>query len=178
VSFSLWGFVNPAAAADATSSTSDSSASQTSDTTSTPTRGNSATVKKAFTSRSRSAISAARVLAPQNYPGYFRTSKYAKWYAARHIELRFGWGKKQMKCLTTLWQKESSWRIRANGAGGKYLGIPQLSRQAVIDSGVGIALFRATAELQIQLGANYIAQRDAYGTPCKALTHKQRKGWY
>ncbi len=142
----------------------------------TPTRGDSINLRKVFTSRSKSSIKAVRDLAPQNYPGYFKTSKYAKWYAEQHIKHEFGWKKKNFKCLSTLWQKESSWRIAASGAGGMYLGIPQLNRPAVVNSGISVATYRSSAELQVQLGSNYIKYR--YGSPCKALKHKQAKGWY
>lgn len=141
-----------------------------------PTRGDSINLRKVFTSRSKSSIKTVRNLAPQNYPGYFKTSKYAKWYAERHIKHEYGWEKKNFKCLSTLWQKESSWRIAASGAGGMYLGIPQLNRPAVVNSGISVATYRSSAELQVQLGSNYIKYR--YGSPCKALKHKQAKGWY
>lgn len=135
-------------------------------------------VKKIFASRSRADVAAIRALAPHDYKGYFRTAKYAKWYAERHIWHRYGWGKKQFKCLVTLWQKESSWRPSSTMSGYRFLGIPQLSRGTVVASGYTVAEFRASTELQIQLGAKYIAYRDGYGSPCKALKHFQRKHWY
>ncbi|MEY3407019.1 MAG: hypothetical protein RL038_80 [Actinomycetota bacterium] len=141
-----------------------------------PTRGDTINLRKVFTSRSKSSIKSVRDLAPQNYPGYFKTAKYAKWYAERHIKHEYGWGKDGFKCLSTLWQKESSWRIAASGAGGLYLGIPQLNRPAVVKSGIPVATYRSSAELQVQLGAHYVKYR--YGSPCKALKHKKAKGWY
>lgn len=134
--------------------------------------------KKIFSSRSRSAINQARELAPKSYKGYFRTSKYAKWYAARHFKHKYGWGKKQFNCAEKLWQKESSWRPSAGKSGHPYVGIPQLSRVIVAASGYSMAEYLASAELQIQLGAKYIKLRKGYGTPCKAWSHSQRKGWY
>lgn len=134
--------------------------------------------KKVFSSRSRGAINQARELAPQNYRGYFRTSKYAKWYTARHFKHKYGWGPKEFKCVLQLWQKESSWRPAAAMPGNRFLGIPQLSKTIVVASGYTVAEFRASTELQIQLGAKYIKYRKGYGTPCKAWKHFQRKSWY
>ncbi len=174
----LTGVTSPATADDAVSAGTDSTASTSTEEVTTPTRSNAASTKKAFSSRSRAAITSVRALAPHSYVGYYRTSKYAQWYAKRHVAAKYGWNDKQFGCLKTLWQKESSWRMRASGAHGKYLGIPQLSKKAVVASGVGVALFRSTPELQVQLGAKYIKYRDNYGTPCKALKHKKRTGWY
>lgn len=144
----------------------------------TPTRATLLATKKTFTARSRSAITSVRALAPHSYVGYFRTAKYAQWYAKRHVKAKYGWNDRQFGCLKHLWQKESSWRMRASGAHGKFLGIPQLSKKAIVATGMGVALFRSTPELQVQLGASYIKHRPAYGTPCKALKHKKRTGWY
>lgn len=135
-------------------------------------------VKKVFSSRSRSAISEARKLAPFQYKGYFRTSKYAKWYTAKHFQHKYGWGPRQFKCVVRLWQRESSWRPSARMPGNAFLGIPQLSKAIVVASGYSVAEFRASTELQIQLGARYIKLREGYGTPCKAWKHFQRKHWY
>lgn len=156
----------------------------TGDTTETaPVRGDSINLKLAFTSRSKSSVADARALAAADFPAkkfprFFKTKTYATWYAARHIKTKYGWGKAQMKCLTKLWQRESSWRIVAKGAKGKYLGIPQLSRSAVVAANVPVALFRSSPEIQIHLGAKYIKLRKGYGSPCAALKHSLRKGWY
>lgn len=177
----LTGVASPASAADdvlSVTTETNASSTGTSDENSAPTRSNSVTTKKAFTSRSRNAITAVRALAPHSYVGYYRTAKYAQWYAKRHVKAKYGWNDKQFGCLKRLWQKESSWRMRASGAHGKFLGIPQLSKKAIVAAGMGVALFRSTPELQVQMGARYIKYRDAYGTPCKALKHKKRTGWY
>lgn len=174
----LTGVTSPATADDAVNSATDVVAADSTAEAEQPTRSNTISTKKAFSSRSRVAITAVRALAPHSYVGYFRTAKYAQWYAKRHVAAKYGWNDKQFGCLKQLWQKESSWRMRASGANGKYLGIPQLSKKAVVASGIGVALFRSTPELQVQLGAKYIKYRDNYGTPCKALKHKKRTGWY
>lgn len=133
---------------------------------------------KIFSSRSRQAINKARELAPHSYVGYYRTSKYAKWYAKRHIYHTYGWGDKQYKCLVTLWQKESSWRPSSVMPGYRFLGIPQLSRQNIVGAGYTVSEFRSSTELQIQLGAKYIKYRKGYGNPCKALKHFKKRHWY
>lgn len=148
-----------------------------------PVRGDGINLKLAFTSRSKSSVADARALAAADFPAkkfprFFTTKTYATWYAARHIKTKYGWGKAQMKCLNTLWQRESSWRIAAKGSGGKYLGIPQLSRSTVVAANVSVALFRSSPEIQIHLGAKYIKFRKGYGSPCAALKHALRKGWY
>lgn len=154
----------------ATSETAEDSADEA------PTRDDVINYGKTFTSRSSSDIALARKLAPKNYPGYFKTSDYAKWYAAKHVSYKYDWLKKNFSCLDQIWQAESSWRIAAVGAGGLYLGIPQLNRPAVIASGVSIKTYSSSVELQVQLGAKYVKYR--YGNPCDALAHKKAKGWY
>lgn len=141
-----------------------------------PTRDEVINYRKTFTSRAKSDIAVARTLAPKDYPGYFKTADYAKWYAKQHIDHMYDWQDKNFKCLNTIWQAESSWRISAVGADGFYLGIPQLNRPAVVASGISVATYRSSVELQVQLGAKYIKYR--YGSPCKALKHKKAKGWY
>lgn len=148
-----------------------------------PVRGDSVNFKLTFTSRSSSSLASARAMAAEAFPAkkfprFFKTKTYATWYAARHIKAKYGWKDAQMSCLTKLWQRESSWRIVAKGSGGKYLGIPQLSRTIVVASNIPVALFRSSPEIQIHLGAKYIKLRKGYGSPCAALKHSLRKGWY
>lgn len=153
------------------SATTDASAS-------TPTRSTSLSEREIFSSRSRSAIAAARLLAPKQTAGYYTTSYYARWYASRHIAQKYGWDQKQFGCLNTLWAAESSWRPKAVGGNNQFLGIPQLARFAVVAAGYTVAEFRSSPELQVQLGAKYIKYRKGYGTPCKALAHFKRNHWY
>jgi hypothetical protein len=143
-----------------------------------PTRGDVIPQRKLFTARatSKNSIKMVRAMAPRSYKAFFVTSDYAKWYTKLHIKHQYSWNLKQFKCLDKIWQAESSWRINASGAGGLYLGIPQLNRTAVVNSSPSVAAFRSSPELQVQVGAKYVKYR--YGTPCKALTHKQKKGWY
>lgn len=143
-----------------------------------PTRGNVISKRKLFTARatSKNSIKMIRAMAPRNYKAFFVSADYAKWYTKLHIEHQYSWNKKQFSCLDKIWQAESSWRIAASGAGGLYLGIPQMNRTAVVNSSPSVAAYRSSPELQVQIGSKYVKYR--YGTPCKALTHKQKKGWY
>lgn len=76
----------------------------------------------------------------------------------------------QWSCLDELWRRESSWSATAVGPlndDGRYpVGIPQLKGLKPTDG----ALY------QVDRGLAYIEHR--YGTPCAALAHSNRKGWY
>jgi len=77
---------------------------------------------------------------------------------------------KEYKCLTTLYGKESAWRVDAVGnldGTHKVYGIPQ---------GKSEYLKTLNGYEQIQWGLNYIGNR--YGEPCIALDHFKRKGWH
>jgi hypothetical protein len=88
------------------------------------------------------------------------------------LMLKAGFGLDQMPCLKNLWQKESGWNEKArNGQAG---GIPQalpMSKMAVF--GADYATNPAT---QILWGLDYI--KSHYGTPCRAWSTWQSKGWY
>lgn len=133
---------------------------------------------RVFSARSKAAFLLARELAPKTHKGFWRTSEYAKWYTREHIKRRYGWGNEQFRCLTWIWGKESSWNFRAKSRSGIYRGIPQLDKRIVFANRVSLNFYMANPEIQIQLGAKYIKHREGYGTPCKAMRHKERKGWY
>ncbi|MGN6793403.1 MAG: lytic transglycosylase domain-containing protein [Streptosporangiaceae bacterium] len=88
---------------------------------------------------------------------------------------RFPWRPKyQFRYLNRLWERESSWRIRAyNPYSGAY-GIPQ----AVPGSKMSSAgpRWRTSARTQIRWGMRYIRSR--YGSPRRALAHSNATGWY
>ena len=80
-----------------------------------------------------------------------------------------GWTGSEWGCLNTLWYRESKWDHKAeNDESGAY-GIPQ-------NITGGSSKYRRYASEQIRWGLDYIKHR--YGTPCKALSHSNRKGWY
>lgn len=90
--------------------------------------------------------------------------------AARALTIRIarqhGTTNKNVRCLITLWTRESNFRPqalnRSSGAGG----IPQI---------LGMNPNTPTHR-QIQRGLAYIQHR--YQTPCNALAHHNRRGWY
>jgi hypothetical protein len=93
---------------------------------------------------------------------------------AHTLLLRRGWSEAQWGCLDALWTRESHWRTgAANGRSGAY-GIPQAlpgSKMATMGSD-----WRTNPLTQIRWGLWYIGA--SYGTPCNALAHSNRYGYY
>lgn len=83
-------------------------------------------------------------------------------------------GHREYACVERLWQRESGWRPTArNRTSGAY-GIPQAlpgERMASV-----AADWRTNPVTQVTWGLRYISGR--YGTPCVALAHALRTGWY
>ena len=71
----------------------------------------------------------------------------------------------QFDCLDRLWFKESRWNPKARN--GSHIGIPQ---------GKSKYLLKVDGFKQVEWGLRYIENR--YITPCLALVHHNRKGWY
>ena len=95
--------------------------------------------------------------------------------AWRMMYNRFPWRPKyQFRYVNRLWERESSWRVRAfNPYSGAY-GIPQ----AVPGSKMASAgsHWRTSARTQIRWGFRYIRSR--YGSPRRAWAHWCAHGWY
>jgi hypothetical protein len=72
---------------------------------------------------------------------------------------------KQMKCLVTLWNKESNWRPTAKNKQSSAFGIPQL-----------LKMTETNPYRQIILGVKYVEHR--HKSACKALAFHNRKGYY
>ena len=125
-----------------------------------------------FTARTEAAIRATRSAS------LFRwgTPAYAKWYAKAHIASRYNWGSKQFGCLVSLWNRESHWNFQSTNRRGHVFGIPQTKVSNINEFGIGLATYMKTPELQVQIGSRYISYR--YGSPCAALDHSHRHGWY
>jgi resuscitation-promoting factor RpfB len=87
---------------------------------------------------------------------------------------RYGWGSAQFSCLSSLWERESSWQVHAENPSSGAYGIPQALPGSKM-SGYG-ADWRDNAVTQIEWGLSYIDQ--SYGTPCGAWSAWQSKGWY
>lgn len=85
-----------------------------------------------------------------------------------------GFGDDQYSCLVKLWNRESNWRHTAlNKSSGAY-GIPQsLPATKMASEGPD---YLTNPETQIRWGVKYIKGR--YGSPCGALAHSDKIGWY
>lgn len=125
-----------------------------------------------FTARGLAAIRATRSAS------LFRwgTPAYAKWYAKSHIAAKYNWRTAQFGCLVSLWNRESHWGFRSTNHGGGTYGIPQTNKRTIVAFGTTFAAYMKTPELQVQVGSKYINYR--YGSPCAALKHSHRVGWY
>jgi hypothetical protein len=86
-----------------------------------------------------------------------------------------GWrSDRQWHCLRRLWNLESSWRVHADNPNNSAYGIPQaLPGRKMSSAGSG---WRRNAHTQIRWGIRYVNSR--YHSPCGAMGHKQRHGWY
>ena len=103
---------------------------------------------------------------------------WAKKHAQQQVRY-FGWTHSaQWQCLSSLWGKESGWRLEARNntpvrikKDGKWIkvhagGIPQI---------LGMSP-KTPAPVQIQRGLVYIKTR--YGSPCAAWNWWSRHNWY
>lgn len=97
-----------------------------------------------------------------------------KKYTRCKLKKRFPLWKTQFGCLDKLWKKESGWRWWADNPYSDAYGIPQAnpgSKMSSIDSD-----WRTNPRTQIDWGLKYIKGR--YKTPCAALKHHRKYGWY
>jgi hypothetical protein len=93
---------------------------------------------------------------------------------ARQEVSKYGWNTRQHKCLVTLWNRESGWNYKAKNKSSGAYGIPQsLPASKMASAGKD---WRTNPKTQIKWGLKYIKIR--YQTPCKALSHSNKKGWY
>lgn len=90
----------------------------------------------------------------------------------------------QLKCLVTLWNRESNWNYRAiNPAfNPSKPNTPTYQAYGIAQSAPGSKMATSGADwqtnprTQINWGLSYIKGR--YGTPCNALSHSYKVGWY
>lgn len=93
---------------------------------------------------------------------------------ARDKVAKKGWSTRQYQCLVSLWNRESGWRVSATNRSSGAAGIPQaLPGRKMASAGPS---WRTNAITQVTWGLGYIKGR--YGTPCGALAHSHRTGWY
>lgn len=102
------------------------------------------------------------------------TPTHNKIYAKFFIKQKYGWGKKEYRCLVNLWNRESGWSHEVeNKTSGAY-GIPQsLPGDKMASAGKD---WKTNPATQIKWGAKYIKTR--YGTPCDAYAFFKTKNWY
>lgn len=97
----------------------------------------------------------------------------AQAYAAGQLA-KYGWAPDQMKCLQTLWTKESDWTTTAtNPSSGAYGIVQSLPAEKMASAG---ADYRTNYRTQINWGLNYIQER--YQSPCGALNFHLSNNWY
>ena len=95
---------------------------------------------------------------------------YNKRFAVNYMINKYDWCGRQYVCLVTLWDRESGWRVNAHNPSGAH-GIPQALPGNKMGKG-----WKSDPHVQIKWGLKYIKNR--YGTPCGALGHSNRTGWY
>jgi hypothetical protein len=83
-----------------------------------------------------------------------------------------GWSG-QFSCLSSLWSKESGWRVSASNPSGAY-GIPQALPGSKMSSAGSD--WRTNPATQIEWGLDYISS--TYGSPCAAWSHSRSNNWY
>jgi hypothetical protein len=97
----------------------------------------------------------------------------AKAYAL-DLLIAMKYGDDQYSCLVKLWERESNWRHTAKNRSSGAYGIPQsLPATKMATEGPD---YLTNPETQIRWGVKYIKGR--YGSPCGALAHSDKLGWY
>jgi hypothetical protein len=113
---------------------------------------------------------------PRNVvPFRFGTPAYSQWWARRLMATRYAWRSTgQYMCLVKLWNRESHWNYRSHNRASGAHGIPQAMPGTKM-ARVGRD-WRTNPITQIRWGLGYI--KGAYGSPCGAWSHWERRGWY
>jgi hypothetical protein len=124
-----------------------------------------AAARQAREQRDRAARSASRSVAYDGNPQRIAASMMAE---------RYGWGAGEFACLSSLWERESSWEVHASNPSSGAYGIPQALPGSKM-SAYG-ADWQDNAVTQIEWGLAYINQ--SYGTPCGAWSTFRSQGWY
>lgn len=101
----------------------------------------------------------------------YATPTYNKRYAYQVMAEKYNWCGSEVKCITTLWNRESGWRVTAHNSGSGAHGIPQALPGSKMGNG-----WQSNPHVQINWGLKYIKSR--YGSPCKAMAFWNRSKWY
>ena len=99
---------------------------------------------------------------------------YNRRFAQQYMSEKYNWCGSQFNCLVSLWNRESGWRVTAHNRSSGAHGIPQALPGSKMAS-AGSDWYK-NPQTQIKWGLGYIKNR--YGTPCNALSHSNRTGWY
>ncbi|WP_433333801.1 transglycosylase SLT domain-containing protein [Spirillospora sp. CA-294931] len=103
-----------------------------------------------------------------------QTRKQRNMAIAKPMVRKRGWSTRQYKCLVKLWNRESHWNHKARNRSSGAYGIPQaMPGRKMRSAGKD---WRTNPRTQIKWGLRYIKGR--YKTPCGALKHSNRRGWY
>lgn len=91
-----------------------------------------------------------------------------------------GWEGQEWDALLELWSCESQWEITANNPTSSAYGIPQMLLKTHLggENTAQAKAYKRSAEVQIQTGLDYIANRKGYGSPSKALKFHHEHNWY
>lgn len=101
----------------------------------------------------------------------FGSPAYNKAFAYNYMVSKYRWSDKEFTCLVKLWNRESGWRVNAHNNSSGAHGIPQALPGKKMGKG-----WKTDPHVQIKWGLRYIQKR--YDTPCGALGHSNRTGWY
>ena len=124
-----------------------------------------AAAREARQRRDRAARSASRSVSYDGNPQRIAAAMMAE---------RYGWGADEFSCLSSLWERESSWEVHASNPSSGAYGIPQALPGAKM-SAYG-ADWQDNAVTQIEWGLAYVNQ--SYGSPCGAWSTFRSQGWY
>lgn len=103
----------------------------------------------------------------------YASKEYNKRLAKYYLYKKYGQCGGQYVCLVKLWDRESGWSVHAHNPSGAH-GIPQsLPGNKMAKFGKD---WKTNPSVQISWGLHYIKNR--YGSPCNALGHSNRFGWY
>jgi hypothetical protein len=87
-----------------------------------------------------------------------------KTYARQELQSR-GFARSEFNCLHRLWTMESNWNPKSKNKKSTAFGIAQMLTEKSKDP-----------ITQVKHGLKYIDAR--YGSPCVALRHEFKEGWY
>lgn len=98
----------------------------------------------------------------QSAPYSAKTPDYARWYAQRYIQSRFGWDATHFYALRAMWMQRSVWNKSLAKPTG-HRGIPRLTRAQVEQVRISWKAYLVQPEAQVQAGVRNMLR--TYSTP-------------